>query len=150
MHQEGVIMRLKPRRVAVGILAWLLAAGLGADTALAEPLPWDQERAADLAKKLATEVSKIKLEVPHTEGDPDIKTVVHQDLGTLQHRSIALASHLSGGQNREQTAPLFNHMQALVVALQKDAQTLPEIREDAGREIDAARATLDELARYYE
>jgi hypothetical protein len=134
----------------VEILVWLLAAGLGGGPALADPLAWDQSRAAELARNLATKVSQIKFEVPDTEGDPATKDVVYQDLGTLQHRCVAFSSHLAGGQNREQTAPLFHHIQALVVALQKDARTLPEIRKDAGREIDAARSALDELASYYE
>jgi hypothetical protein len=134
----------------VGILAGLLAAGLGAGAALAEPLPWDQERAAELANTLATKVAQIKFKIAPTQGDPTTKTVVYEDLGTLQHRSVALASHLSGGQNREQTAPLFRHLQSIVVALQKDAQAMPEIRKGAGREIEAARRALDELAKYYE
>lgn len=137
---------LQSRPVVLVILGGLLAAGV----ALAEPVAWNQERAAALANKLATEVARIKFEVPDAKGDPNIKEVVHQDLGTLQHRTVALASHLSGGQNREQTKLLFNHIQALVVALQKDADALPDIRDEARGEIKAARGALDELTKFYE
>lgn len=134
------------------------AAGLlvlaGPAPALETDLAWNQEEVAKVAAQFNEAVNglvsraKMGRNVQTTLAQGNRDFLLQEDLSTLQRVSAALARRLGEGQDREQTAVLFERVENVVqraVVNQRSAQVL----ENAQADIDKARGILNQLRVYY-
>jgi ATP-dependent Lon protease len=138
--------------ITVVVAGWLVLTGTV--RALEDELAWSQEEVAKVAAQFEEAVTglnsraKMGRDVQATLTQDARDYLLQEDLKTLQRYAGTLARRLEAGQDREQTAPLFERVEAIVqrAAVKNRAASLLENAQD---DIDKARDVLNQLRRYY-
>ncbi len=125
----------------------------GATSAMDEEDPWQQEKAAKLARKLADQTNDIRMTIKKaTPGSMGImrrkRFRLEEDIRLLRNTSKHLANQLEAGKGREETLPSARRLGMFIRDARVDAYgwVPPEWIET---KIDVARNTLRELAGLY-
>lgn len=138
-------------RVALAILcsSTIFLAGL---PAASEPVPWDAEKVSELARKLATEVSAIDRVMRSGQlGDQSRRDFyrLRETVRRMRNETRRLADLLEAGSGHDETLPIFEQLGVQV----RDAREIGNrmfITTGLQARFAAARAVLDELAKYYD
>ena len=124
-----------------------------ATSAMDEEDPWQQEKAAKLARKLAEQTSDLRLTMkraaPGTMGIArQKKFALEEDLRLIRSTSKHLANQLKAGKGRDETLPTARRIGMFIRDARVDAYGWTP-SEGLETKVDAARATLGELAALY-
>jgi len=145
-------MRLSsnPARLAPTILGLLLLVG---PAQAVEDAAWDQERVSALAADFQKNVDELNNRARTEDRQPNQSQraevfLLREDISSLTRTSRRLSRHLSNGEGRTETEPLFRRMMVTVRSINARRSGAP-ILETSGAQIDEARRILGELAAYY-
>ena len=124
-----------------------------ATSAMDEEDPWQQEKAAKLARTLADQTNDIRLTIKKaTPGSMGImrrkRFALEEDIRLIRNTSKHLANQLEAGKGRDETLPSARRLGMFIRDARVDASgwVPPEWIET---KIDVARNTLGELAALY-
>ncbi len=120
----------------------------------ADPMAWDHEAVAAIARELAEAVKDLRVTVERNPNLPAgagrrAQYEAREDLRLLQNMTKRLASQLEKGEGHEATRPIYRRVEAI----RRDAEEAgrrARIQQNTMAKIEVARELLEKLAPYYD